>query len=88
MENYTRRIQLCGILQCANQLTKGHASPFHVCRSNPDILRSNLDSDDITGDHHAWTETLRLHADAGSCVPTPIGSMEHLNELNDSTHSS
>ena len=57
-----------------------------VFRSNPDILRSNLDADDIKGGHHSWTETLRLHADPGSCVATPIGSTEHLNELNDSTN--
>lgn len=53
------------------------------CRSNPDILRSTLEADDIKGGEIGWAETLRRHADPGSQVPTPFGSSEQLNNLND-----
>lgn len=54
-------------------------------RSNPDILRSTLDSAHITGGNQVWSEALRLHADPGSSLPTPIGSVEQLNEFSDSS---
>ena len=55
-------------------------------RSNPDILRSTLDADDIKGGAVGWEETLRLHADPGSRVPTPMGSIEHLDHFSDNSN--
>ena len=82
-------------MRIRRRILAGHQTLFdYECtfflphRSNPDILRSNLDEDDIKGGNHSWTETLRLHADAGSRVQTPMGSTEELNELIHSSTSS
>ena len=53
-------------------------SLYLVHRSNPDILRSTLDSCDIKTSGRGWNEVLRLHADPGSQIPTPLGSTEYL----------
>ncbi len=50
-------------------------------RSNPDILRSTLDAEDIKGGQLGWAEKLRLHADPGSTMHTPMGSTEQLNQV-------
>jgi len=57
-------------------------------RSNPDILRSTLDAEDIKGGQLGWAEKLRLHADPGSTMHTPIGSTEQLDKLGSGNDSS
>ena len=47
-------------------------------RSNPDILRSTLEKDDVT---HPSLDLIRQHADANSQATTPIGSQENLLNL-------